>query len=213
MIEEAQDNQSHVERFIDRFARVYTPLVIVLSLVVYLWTQDIKSGITLLVLACPGALVIGVPVVNVSAIGVAANRGILFKGSESLRLLNKVVYFVFDKTGTLTKGKPSVIDSWANDDIWYGVAYNMERFSNHPISKAIMNHVQIYDKEVEIDVKEVRGQGLSGVYNGQKILLGNERLTGIKNESDHMAVFMVVDGVHKASFYLTDEIRIMRSQL
>src|SRR5699024_4284582 len=106
LVEEAQDSKSSMERFIDRFSTYYTPAVLVLAIVIWILTQNIEMAITALVLGCPGALVIGVPVSNVSGIGNGARHGVLLKGSEVVQDFAKVDVIAFDKTGTLTVGNP-----------------------------------------------------------------------------------------------------------
>src|SRR5690606_29739891 len=103
-----QDSKSKAERFIDRFAKYYTPAVLVLAFIVWIFSQNIELAITILVLGCPGALVIGVPVSNVAGIGNGARHGVLLKGSEVVDDFSKVDTIIFDKTGTLTMGKPKV---------------------------------------------------------------------------------------------------------
>ena len=110
LVEEAQDSKSEAERFIDRFSKYYTPAVLVLSFIVWLFSQDIELAITILVLGCPGALVIGVPVSNVAGIGNGARNGVLLKGSEVISDFSRLDTMVFDKTGTLTVGDPSVAE-------------------------------------------------------------------------------------------------------
>src|SRR5690554_4351203 len=110
LVEEAQDSKSDSERFIDRFSKYYTPAVLVLGALVWLFSKNIELAITILVLGCPGALVIGVPVSNVAGIGNGARHGVLLKGSEVIHAFSKVDTIVFDKTGTLTVGNPEVAD-------------------------------------------------------------------------------------------------------
>lgn len=105
LVEEAQDTKSSAEKFIDRFAKYYTPSVLVLSFLIFIVSQDIKLAITLLVLGCPGALVIGPPVSNVAGIGNGAKKGILIKGGNIMTNFSQTDLLLFDKTGTLTKGK------------------------------------------------------------------------------------------------------------
>ena len=111
LVEEAQDSKSEAERFIDRFSKYYTPAVLILAFIVWLFSRDIELAITILVLGCPGALVIGVPVSNVAGIGNGARNGILLKGSEVINDFSRVDTMVFDKTGTLTAGNPEVAES------------------------------------------------------------------------------------------------------
>ena len=108
LVEEAQDSKSEAERFIDRFSKWYTPAVLVLALLVWIISQDLELAITILVLGCPGALVIGVPVSNVAGIGNGARNGVLLKGSEVISDFSRLDTMIFDKTGTLTAGNPSV---------------------------------------------------------------------------------------------------------
>src|SRR5690606_6295612 len=110
LVEEAQDSKTDTERFIDRFSKYYTPAVLILGFIVWLFTKDVELAITILVLGCPGALVIGVPVSNVAGIGNGARNGVLLKGSEVIHDFSKVDTIVFDKTGTLTVGNPEVAD-------------------------------------------------------------------------------------------------------
>src|SRR5690554_3088562 len=108
LVEEAQDSKSEAERFIDRFSKWYTPAVLVLAFIVWIFSRDIELAITILVLGCPGALVIGVPVSNVAGIGNGASHGVLLKGSEVISDFSRLDTMIFDKTGTLTIGNPSV---------------------------------------------------------------------------------------------------------
>ena len=110
LVEEAQDSKSETERFIDQFAKYYTPAVLMIGFLVWLFTKDVELAITILVLGCPGALVIGVPVSNVAGIGNGARHGVLLKGSEVINDFSKVDTIVFDKTGTLTVGNPEVAE-------------------------------------------------------------------------------------------------------
>src|SRR5699024_1878973 len=104
LVEEAQESKSKTQKFLDKFANVYTPAVVVLSILVYFLTRDLHLAITFLVVACPGALVIGAPVSSVAGIGNGAKNGVLVKGGEVIDNFSKVDTLVFDKTGTLTKG-------------------------------------------------------------------------------------------------------------
>ena len=110
LVEEAQESKSKTEKFLNKFSNIYTPAVVVLSILVFVLTRDLHIAITFLVIACPGALVIGAPVSNVAGIGNGAKHGVLVKGGEVMDIFSKVDTLVFDKTGTLTKGKPEVTD-------------------------------------------------------------------------------------------------------
>ena len=110
LVEEAQDSKSEAERFIDRFSKYYTPAVLLLGILVWVFSRNLELAITILVLGCPGALVIGVPVSNVAGIGNGARHGVLLKGSEVIGDFSRLDTIVFDKTGTLTAGNPSVAE-------------------------------------------------------------------------------------------------------
>src|SRR5690625_314331 len=144
LVEDAQDSKSAAERFIDRFSKYYTPAVLVLGIVIWLFTQNVELAITALVLGCPGALVIGVPVSNVSGIGNGARNGVLLKGSEVINDFSKVDTIIFDKTGTLTVGNPEVAEKrfYATDiDVALGYLASVERESDHPLAKAVLNDI------------------------------------------------------------------------
>ena len=117
LVEEAQDSKSQTERFVDRFSKYYTPVVLFLAFVVWLFTKDVELAITILVLGCPGALVIGVPVSNVAGIGNGARSGVLLKGSEVITDFSRVDTMVFDKTGTLTQNKMTVTKVYLDGEI------------------------------------------------------------------------------------------------
>ncbi|MCF0111918.1 MAG: cation-translocating P-type ATPase [Erysipelotrichaceae bacterium] len=173
LVEEAQDAKSPVERFIDSFAKWYTPAVIVLSALVLVFTKNLDTAITVLVLACPGALVIGAPIASVAGIGKAAQNGILLKGGDSLVTFAKTDVFLFDKTGTLTNGYP-VVDEYIEyepDSLRYAVS--LESCSDHPLAKAITT----YGKESTVipvdDADTEKGKGMHGTVNGKTVLVGS----------------------------------------
>lgn len=179
LVEEAQDSKSAAERFIDKFAKYYTPIVLVLALVVGLITQDIRLAITILVLGCPGALVIGVPVSNVAGIGNGAKHGILIKGSEVMNIFNKVDTFVFDKTGTLTKGHPEVsgVKNYTGDEKEnLLLTTSVERESSHPLGQAVVDYAATKDFLPVKKTEVVKGQGIKATVLDKIILIGNEKL-------------------------------------
>ncbi|MDD2627951.1 MAG: heavy metal translocating P-type ATPase [Clostridia bacterium] len=182
LVEEAQDSKSEAERFIDKFSKYYTPAVLILAIIVWLITRDTEIAIIILVLGCPGALVIGVPVSNVAGIGNGAKNGILLKGSEVIQDFSKTDTIVFDKTGTLTMGNPKVADKeiYTNkeDDIDKILSYlaSVENESDHPLAKAIIEHlgnIELYEVE-KTDV--VKGGGIVARVNGHRIAVGNVTL-------------------------------------
>ncbi|MDD9149596.1 heavy metal translocating P-type ATPase [Sporolactobacillus sp. CQH2019] len=182
LIEEAQDTKSHAEKFIDRFARFYTPAVLLLALVVWGITQDIRLAITILVLGCPGALVIGAPVSNVAGIGNGAKRGVLIKGGEIMDTFSKVDTLVFDKTGTLTKGRTELVEIHAVSDQRRGLAYAaaLERESDHPLGKAILAYAQRHAvdyRHLKVTQTQVdKGKGIRAVVEHRTVRVGNRVL-------------------------------------
>lgn len=181
LVEEAQDAKSGAERFIDKFAKYYTPAVLLLALAVGGFTRDLRLAITILVLGCPGALVIGVPVSSVAGIGNGAKNGILIKGGEVLDAFSKVDTFVFDKTGTLTDGKPTVAaikdyDSSLALTELLALTAAVERESDHPLGQAITAYAAVTDYPAVSETKVVKGQGIAATVAGHQLLVGNEKL-------------------------------------
>lgn len=178
LVEEAQDSKSEAERLIDRFAKYYTPIVLLLALVVWAFTRNLELAITILVLGCPGALVIGVPVSNVSGIGNGARHGILLKGSEVINHFSQVDTMVFDKTGTLTIGNPEVAD-WqfygneAEKKQVFAFLGSIEEESDHPLGKAVLNWLGNFDKVPVTETKVVKGGGVTATVAGRQIAVGN----------------------------------------
>ena len=184
LVEEAQDSKSATEKFINSFSKYYTPLVLLISLVVYIITKDVELAITILVLGCPGALVIGVPVSNVAGIGNGAKNGILFKTSEVIKDFSKIDTVIFDKTGTITKGHPEVIDH-----IFYtdkkseniSILLSVERESDHPLAKAIIekygDHNYYETKATEV----VEGKGIIAKVLDKNVIVGNLSLMEKEN--------------------------------
>lgn len=170
LVEDAQDAQSPVASFIQRFAKWYTPLVLLISLTVGLITRDTRLAITILVLGCPGALVIGAPVTNVVGIGTGAKQGLLLKGGDVASALNQIDTLVFDKTGTLTAGRTSVqhVD-WFVDPAdrkqWLGHIVAAEKQSSHPLGQALITYADQHDAAADAAASEapqvVAGQGLT----------------------------------------------------
>lgn len=178
LVEEAQDSKSEAERLIDRFAKYYTPIVLLLALVVWAFTRNLELAITILVLGCPGALVIGVPVSNVSGIGNGARHGILLKGSEVINRFSQVDTMVFDKTGTLTIGNPEVAD-WqfygneAEKKQVFAFLGSIEEESDHPLGKAVLNWLGNFAKVPVTETKVVKGGGVTATVTGRQIAVGN----------------------------------------
>lgn len=179
LVEEAQDSKSKAERFIDQFSKYYTPAVLVLAIIVWLISRNIKLAVTILVLGCPGALVIGVPVSNVSGIGNGARHGILFKGSDVITNFSKVDTMLFDKTGTLTYGNPQVSQTiyYSSDrSLAESLLASVERESDHPLAKAIVNHYSGSVVEVIDSTEVVQGGGVVARIQNHQVLVGNSYL-------------------------------------
>ncbi|SHM59018.1 Cd2+/Zn2+-exporting ATPase [Caldanaerovirga acetigignens] len=193
LVKEAEQNRPKIQAFIDRFAAIYTPVVLTLAGILtflppilfgYDWHSWIYRGLALLVVSCPCALVLSAPVAVVSAISRAARSGILIKGGEVLEKAGALKVVAFDKTGTLTKGVPVVTDviplaSSFQEEVLYKAA-SVERMSEHPIAKAIVKEAQIRKIEMAsaVNFTALAGKGTKGVVDGETILIGNERHFG-----------------------------------
>jgi len=179
LVEEAQDSKSKAERFIDRFSKYYTPAVLVLGIIVWLFSRNLELAITILVLGCPGALVIGVPVSNVAGIGNGARHGVLLKGSEVIGDFSRLDTMVFDKTGTLTVGNPSVAEKeYYGDNIDEALGYlaSVERESDHPLAKAVLEEIGETSFSPVENTEVVKGGGITANVNGHRIAVGNAAL-------------------------------------
>ncbi len=179
LVEEAQDSKSEAERFIDRFSKYYTPAVLVISFLVWFFSRDIELAITILVLGCPGALVIGVPVSHVAGIGNGARNGVLLKGSETISDFSRLDTIIFDKTGTLTVGNPSVAEQeYYGEQIEEALSYlaSVERESDHPLAKAVLAEIGETTFWPVQNTEVVKGEGITATINGQEVAVGNEAL-------------------------------------
>ncbi len=179
LVEEAQDSKSEAERFIDRFSKYYTPAVLVLAFVVWLISRDLELAITILVLGCPGALVIGVPVSNVAGIGNGASHGVLLKGSEVINDFSRADTMIFDKTGTLTVGNPAVAETeYYTEDVDEVLGYlaSIERESDHPLAKAVLKKIGDTAYFPVEDTEVVKGGGIVATVNSHRIAVGNVAL-------------------------------------
>ncbi|MHB9287068.1 heavy metal translocating P-type ATPase [Halobacteriales archaeon Cl-PHB] len=195
-VEEAQEAKAPTQRFIDRFATYYTPAIVLLAIGAYAVTTDAMLALTLLVIGCPGALVIGPPVSVVSAIGNAARNGVLLKGGEHLERAGQIDLVAFDKTGTLTKGETTVagVEGFGvADDEVLRLAATAEKKSEHHLADAILAAArddgddgavtaadggQVLDQRVPDpdDFAVVAGKGVVAHHGGREILVGNEAL-------------------------------------
>ncbi|NLK99761.1 MAG: heavy metal translocating P-type ATPase [Clostridiales bacterium] len=184
LVEEAQDSKSAAERFIDRFSKHYTPAVLVLAFVVWLISRDPELAITILVLGCPGALVIGVPVSNVAGIGNGARYGVLLKGSEVINDFSRADTMIFDKTGTLTEGNPAVAEIeyyTENVDEVLGYLASIERESDHPLAKAVLKKIGDTRFTAVENTEVVKGEGIVARVNGHRVAVGNVALMEREN--------------------------------
>ena len=219
LVEEAQDTKSSAEKFIDSFAKYYTPSVLVLSFLIFIVSQDIKLAITLLVLGCPGALVIGPPVSNVAGIGNGAKKGILIKGGNIMTNFSQTDLLLFDKTGTLTKGKTQVSitkNYGASTELINQVAM-LESQSDHPLAKAIIDEIGEFTKVPLQNIEVIKGQGISADH----LLIGNEKLLEnhqiflnaqqkndlMKLQKHGLSTVLIADDKVRLLYGITDEIR------
>ena len=182
MVEEAQDKKANTQKFLEKFSKYYTPGIIILAIVLYLITKDIVLALTLLVIACPGALVISTPVSIVAGIGNGAKHGVLIKGGEIMEKLGTIKVLAFDKTGTLTVGKPSITHIGTNDITekeLLRLAAIGESYSEHPLGRAIIHKAEKEIGEIDAVPEEaeiITGQGLKAVIEGKTYLIGNRKL-------------------------------------
>lgn len=223
MVEEAQDSKSHTEKLINRFSKYYTPAVLVIAIIVGLITRDFKLAITVMVLGCPGALVIGVPVSTVAGIGNGAKNGVMFKGSQVMDAARKIDEIAFDKTGTLTVGHPEVnkieVLSGNKDEV-VNLAANIESQSNHPLAKAM---AKLSGQKIDqIETKTVKGKGMIADLDRERYYLGNlalieentfanPKLTQVVNKLSNLGNSVVVlansDQSKLAIFGIKDRLR------
>lgn len=225
LVEEAQDSKSEAERFIDRFSKWYTPAVLVLAFIVWIFSRDVELAITILVLGCPGALVIGVPVSNVAGIGNGAKHGVLLKGSEVIQDFSRLDTMVFDKTGTLTVGNPSVAEKvyyGENIEETLGYLASIERESDHPLAKAVLEEIGEAEFSEVSDTEVVKGGGIVARVNGKRVAVGNVALMEQENveltekaredirrfeKEGNSLVITSVDGQLKVLMGVKDQIR------
>ena len=181
LVEEAQEGKAKTQRFLEKFATIYTPGIMVLSVLVWLITRDIHLALTFLVIACPGALVISAPVSIVAGIGNGARNGILIKGGEVMENLAKINAMVFDKTGTLTKGKPEVtaIKGFGiEENELLLMAAEAEIISEHHLGRAIVREAEKIGLKLlnkPSDVTVLKGRGIEVNLNGKSLYIGNRK--------------------------------------
>lgn len=225
LVENAGEKKAHTEKFITKFARIYTPIVILLAVLILAFPtiilkQDLNTwlyrALSFLVVSCPCALVVSVPLSFFGGIGGASRRGILVKGSNYLELLSKLETIVFDKTGTLTKGNFKVqnVEAIEEKDELLKIAAYVESFSNHPIAKSILeSYGKAINKQEVTEYEEISGNGVTANIKGQKVHLGNSKLMskiGIEIEESKTAstiVYIAIDGQYAGKIEISDEIK------
>lgn len=209
MVQEATTRKAKTEQFIRRFARVYTPIVVFLAIGLtfipyffvdnYDFNQWLYRALIFLVISCPCALVISIPLGYFGGIGAGSRNGILFKGSNYLDLMTKVNTVVMDKTGTLTKGVFKVQEVQSYDipkEEWLPLAAALESKSTHPIAKAVVEYVGDVAQSITItDLEEISGHGLKGKANGKEVLAGNVKLLEKFNVQVDEGLKKIVDTV------------------
>ncbi len=227
LVENASNKKSNSERFITKFARYYTPIVVIVAVILAIvppllirtetFSEWIYRALSFLVVSCPCALVISVPLSFFGGIGGASRKGILVKGSNYLEILSKTEIIVFDKTGTLTKGVFNVqeihSDVISKDELLELTAY-AESYSNHPISLSLK---RAYDKNINneriADVEEISGHGVVAVVDNKKIVAGNTKLMEIMNipyftgEITGTVVHVAVNNIYAGYIVIADEIK------
>ncbi len=226
LVEEAQEQRAPTQQLIERFAKYYTPAIIVLSIIVFIWTRDPLVSLTLLVISCPGALVISTPIAVVSGIGNAAGHGILIKGGAHLEKAGRISIVALDKTGTLTKGELEVVNikafSGTPGEAIFKAAI-AEKMSEHHLGRAILKKVPsgiaIPDPS---DFQVLPGKGVIATDGGKKLVVGNRRLLAdnqfslspeeeayvrAEEEKGSTTIFLIEDGRLIAVISLADMVR------
>ena len=227
LVENASARKAPTENFITTFARYYTPVVVGMAAVLAIipplvlgggWSEWLRRGFVFLIVSCPCALVISIPLTFFGGIGAASKRGVLVKGSNYLEALNKVSVVVFDKTGTLTKGVFEVANiipaaGYQKEQV-LEYAAQAESYSNHPIAKSILaTYGKPIDQKQFSDFEEISGHGISVMVQGKKVLAGNSKLM----ESEKIAysacdaagtkVYVAADGSYVGCILIADEVK------
>lgn len=220
LIEDATDKKSKTETFVAKMAKYYTPIVLIISVITFICFilfsdlttyESIYRALVFLVISCPCAIAISVPLSYFTGIGVSSKNGILVKGSNYLDLLSRVNKIVFDKTGTLTSGAFKVtsfnlLDSSYSEDYILKLYALGENLSNHPIAKSIMNYVNIDVNEKVKNHKEIEGLGVSYTYDDKKIKIGNNKMFDIKDDGS-LNIYLSIDDKIASSLTINDGIK------
>jgi Cd2+/Zn2+-exporting ATPase len=230
-VKDAAERKAPTELFIRKFARIYTPIVIALAVAIvlipalvvqdYIFSDWLYRGLVFLVISCPCALVISVPLGYFAGIGAASKSGILFKGSNYLDAITKIDAVAFDKTGTLTKGKFEVTqcDTAAGVDMaqFLSLVMSVEAKSTHPIAQAVVGYAEAnHAKALAVtELNEISGHGVAADIDGHRVLVGNARLMAKEdvdvpqsfNDSVATIVLCAIDGKYAGALYLADTLK------
>lgn len=228
LVENAQETKTQTQKFLDRFAQIYTPSIVILSILVYLISGNVELALTFLVIACPGALVISAPVSMVAGIGNGARHGVLVKGGEIMEKLAKTTLILFDKTGTLTKGRPEVSDIkvWsASENEFLRQVAILETASEHHLGQAIVSRARNLELDLSVKPEQpevIKGNGLTGLVEGKRLVAGNRKLMasqGIeitdeqeayavnREKTGSTAIFAAIDGKVEGIISIADQIK------
>lgn len=231
LIEDASSHKSHSENFITKFARVYTPIVVYSAIALAFippliqcvmhtqpqWGTFLYRALTFLVISCPCALVISIPLNFFAGIGAASHEGILVKGSNYLEILSEIKTVVFDKTGTLTKGVFEVTnihpEKISADELLH-MAAHVERYSTHPIANSLKKAYPNEDDDCVIsDAKEIAGQGMQAMVNGKLVCVGNAKMMDAMGicwqdcKDAGTIIHIAIDGVYAGHIHISDVIK------
>lgn len=233
LVENASSKKAKVENFITKFAKYYTPVVVIAAVLLAIipsvtgimpWTHALRSACIFLVISCPCALVISVPLSFFGGIGAASKEGILIKGSNYIEAVSRLSTIIFDKTGTLTKGDFKVVkilpqEGYSEEEVLEVAAYG-EGLSNHPIALSIR---EAYGKPLSLElvdgIKEIPGIGISGFYQGQNIQVGNVRLLEDAQEDkaeslvEYTTVYVLREKKYLGTIYIADELKPTSKQM
>ena len=220
LVENATTEKAPIENFVTKFARYYTPFVVISALILGFvpplffgqsWNEYLLRACSFLVISCPCALVISIPLGFFAGIGTASKEGILIKGSNYIELLNQVKHIVFDKTGTLTKATfkiKKVVPIDCTQEELLGILATLESYSNHPIAKAIANeHKDLINTEEISEYSEIAGKGIKATFKGQTYYVGNVKLLNDQNiavpSSKEIDTIVYVASENKCLGYIT----------
>ena len=224
LVENASEKKSRSENFISRFARVYTPIVVGLAVAIalicplflgYSWTKGVESALVFLVVSCPCALVISVPLSFFGGIGAASRQGILVKGSSYLETLAQVDTVAFDKTGTLTSGRFGVVavhaHGGADKELLLSYAAHAESYSNHPIALSVVDSYSgVLDRDKIKNVEEISGEGVAATVDEHRVFVGNDKLMKAEDIEYHncklvgTVLHIAVDGEYLGHIIIAD---------